>query len=38
MIVKVIKGLLTVSGAIFVGLSVLTVVGMILIYVNGGVV
>ncbi len=38
MFVNIIKGLLAVSGAIFLALSVVTLIGMVLIWLNGGVV
>jgi hypothetical protein len=36
--IDVIKGLLLISGAIFLVLSVITLVGMVLIQLNGGIV
>lgn len=36
--INVIKGLLLISGAIFLVLSVITLVGMVLIQLNGGIV
>jgi hypothetical protein len=38
MIVRIIKGLLLISGAIFLILSVITLIGIVLIQMNGGVV
>jgi len=37
-VVRVIKGLLLLSGCIFLILSVITIVGIVLIQINGGVV
>lgn len=38
MIAEIVKGLLLVSGLIFAALSIITVIGIVLIQLNGGVV
>lgn len=38
MFINIIKGLLVVSGTIFLALSVITLIGIVLIWMNGGVV
>jgi len=38
MIVRIVKGMLLISGAIFLILSIITVIGIVLIQINGGIV